>query len=114
MVLYYVINGIECKVAKTIRIGKIGTGGRLDIVIYDVSPNPALEDLIISVKSNQQASVTLVIGDLANTNVYKQPVELEAGDNRIAVPVKDLKPGTYLIYLYFENNVVARGKFQKL
>lgn len=114
VVLYYVINGIECKVGKVVRIGKIGTGGRLDITIYEVSPNPALEDLIISVKSSQKAAVTLLISDLTNTTVYKQPVELEAGDNRIAVPVKNLKPGTYLIYIYFENDVVARAKFQKI
>ncbi|MBK7360163.1 MAG: PKD domain-containing protein [Saprospiraceae bacterium] len=109
------INGAVCTITKVIKVGtRISTPGNSLIVIYDVSPNPAIEDIMVSVKSNIKASTTLVIADLSNNNLVKAAASLEIGDNKIPMAVKDLKAGTYVVYLYYNNKIVSRYKFEKI
>ncbi|MBL7821618.1 MAG: PKD domain-containing protein [Saprospiraceae bacterium] len=109
------INGEVCTLTKLIKVGtRISTPGNALIVIYDVSPNPAVEDIMVSVKSNVKAPATLVIADLNNNNLLKTGAALEVGDNKIPMLVKDLRAGTYVVYLYYNNKIVSRYKFEKI
>lgn len=69
---------------------------------------------MVSIKSNIKASTTLVIADLNNNNLVKAAAALEIGDNKIPMAVKDLKAGTYVVYLYYNNKIVSRYKFEKI
>ncbi|MBK8956251.1 MAG: PKD domain-containing protein [Saprospiraceae bacterium] len=111
--LYYVINGVECKVSKKITVGG-RIGNKFDIVIYDVSPNPAVDDVIVSIKSSDKAEVTLVVSDVTGVSLLKSRVALETGDNKVPMSLVNLKSGTYIVYLYHENQVVSKALFQKL
>ena len=44
----------------------------------------------------------------------KQLVDLEAGLNKVQVITKDLRPGTYLVYLYYNGAIIAKEKFQRI
>lgn len=112
--LYYVINGTECKVSKTIRVGSRLTGGGITIELYEISPNPVVENTTISIKSSDKAMITLVITDLRGNGLLKSQYELEPGDNKIPLSLKDLKAGSYLVNVYYENKIVTKGKFLKL
>lgn len=111
--LYYVINGVECKVSKRITVGG-RIGNKFDIVIYDVSPNPAVDDIIVSIKSSDKVNVTLVVSDVTGVSLLKTRAELEAGDNKVPMSLLNLKPGTYVVYLYHENQALSKALFQKL
>ncbi|MBK6544059.1 MAG: PKD domain-containing protein [Saprospiraceae bacterium] len=113
--LFASINGVVCQITKVIKVGsRVSPPNPTSIVIYEVSPNPAIEDIMVSIKSSLKTPVTLVIADISNAYLAKQAVELEVGDNKVPMKVKDLKSGTYIIYLYFDNNIVSRAKFQKI
>lgn len=109
----YVVNGVECKVSKKIIVGS-RTGNRFDISIYDVNPNPAADQITVSIRSSEKATVTLVIADVTGTGLLKKQVDLEPGDNKVPMELVNLKPGAYIVYLYFENKIISKALFQKI
>lgn len=114
--LYVSINGVACQITKTIRVGNrtITPNNNVGIVIYDVSPNPAVDFITVSIKSDMKARVTLVIADVTNNSLVKQEVDLEPGDNKVPLKIGNLRAGSYVVYLYFDNKQISRAKFQKI
>jgi PKD repeat protein len=111
------INGVECNVTKVIRIGarkKLDPNNSTGIVIYDVSPNPATDVITVSIKSDLKARVTLVIADVTNVSLIKQEIEVEIGDNQVPLKVDNLRAGSYVVSLFYDNRIVSRAKFQKI
>lgn len=110
LVAYF--NGVPCKVTKDIKISKF-QNPPVGIAIIDVNPNPVDENMMIKIKSDSKVSVTLTVADVTGVNLKKIPVALEVGENLVDWNVAELATGTYLIYLYHENTIVSRYKFQK-
>lgn len=113
VIVYFVINGVECKLSKRIIVGS-RTGNKVDIAITEVNPNPAIDNIVVSIKSSDKATVTLVIADVTGVGLIKKQLDLEPGDNKVPLELVNLKPGTYIVYLYFEGNPVSKMLFQKI
>ena len=114
VVLVAVFNGKECRIEKIIKISNGVNPNPVSIEIVEVAPNPVIDDAIVVIKSDQKVQVTLVVADVNGVSMKKQLVDLEAGLNKVQVITKDLRPGTYLVYLYYNGAIVAKGKFQRL
>lgn len=110
------INGVTCQITKVVKVGTriAPPNNNVAIVIYDVSPNPAGDVVTVYIKSDVKARVTLLVADITNNGVIKQEIELEPGDNQIPLKVANLRAGTYIVYLYYDNKQISRAKFQKI
>jgi Secretion system C-terminal sorting domain len=107
--------GVTCQVSQEVRVGgRVTPPNPVSIEIYDVSPNPAGDDIMVSIKSNIAAGTTLVIADLRSNYLLKQAVNVEIGDNKAPFDISSLQAGFYLVYLYYDNQIVSRAKFQKI
>ncbi len=108
--------GVICKAEKSIEIKSgVVTPPVAEIAIIGTNPNPVLGDeMFVEIKSNGKFSVTLVIGDYTGNYVHKQLVDLEPGINFVSVNTHLLKPGSYVINLFYENNVVSKWRFVKI
>jgi PKD repeat protein len=113
VVLYYVVNGTECKVAKRIKVGN-RIGGGFTVEIAEINPNPGAEQPVLTIRTDQATQALLVISDLSGMPLRKVPVELEAGDNRIPLVFNDLRAGSYLVTLIHELVPVSSVRFQKM
>ncbi len=114
--LYASINGQTCQITKVIKVGSriAPPNPNIAITIYDVGPNPATDVVTVYIKSDIKARVTLVVADITNNGVIKQEIELEPGDNQIPLKVGNLRSGSYIVYLYYDNKQISRAKFQKI
>lgn len=115
--LYASINGVTCQLTKVIKLGSRKTftpTNSSSIDIYDISPNPASDVVTVSIKSDIKAIVTLVIADVTNASLLKEEIYLEPGDNQLPLRIGNLRPGSYVVYLYYNNKQVSRAKFQKI
>jgi len=67
--------------------------------LVSVYPNPAKDNIKVSVASPKNATVTLAITDITGKVVKQQNVQLAMGDNNVVVDVASLKAGNYIIRL---------------
>jgi PKD repeat protein len=114
--LYASINGTVCQITKVVKVGTriAPPNNNVAITIYDVGPNPAGDVVTVFIKSDIKARVTLVVTDINNSGLIKQEIELEPGDNQVPLKVGNLRSGTYIVYLYYDNKQISRAKFQKI
>jgi len=64
-----------------------------------VSPNPARDNLSVSVEKQSSGQVQLTIRDLSGAIMVSQTVTGAAGENKFDIPVSDLKNGMYYLEL---------------
>ena len=78
------------------------------VEVSDVYPNPAKNQLSISLNAlkNQQAAMQII--DLAGRAVQKKNVKLNAGRNNITFNILDLEAGIYLLNLQIEGGSLSR------
>jgi uncharacterized protein (TIGR02145 family) len=86
----------------TTDINKIESQGSNTIKLY---PNPAINQLEISYKTNEQGCVQLEIIDMHGKVVEKQILNSQKGINNENIPVTHLPAGLYLIRLHSRNKL---------
>ncbi|MCZ2298150.1 MAG: T9SS type A sorting domain-containing protein [Chitinophagales bacterium] len=67
--------------------------------LVSVYPNPAKDNIKVSVASPKASIITLSITDITGKVVKQQNVQLAMGDNNVVVDVASLKAGNYIIRL---------------
>jgi len=62
-----------------------------------LSPNPAIDFVMVEVEAARQGSAVLTIADLTGRMVFSQSVELLEGQNTVTLPTGNLHNGLYLV-----------------
>lgn len=92
-------------------IGDLPTGisESLTAVPFNVYPNPVDEMLNINFNSTVNESVITRLTDIAGKTIYVQQFNLQAGNNNLSIPVKELKiePGVYFLTLTQKENAAT-------
>lgn len=101
-----------CTFSKEIKVGSRIQDPTIEI--YNVDPNPANAEAIVYIRSSEKTDATLTIVDLSGVILIKLRISLEQGENKFPVDVQNLPSGYYLVYLYYENDIVSKWKFQKI
>jgi hypothetical protein len=65
--------------------------------MVSIYPNPAVENLNVSVASPKSDKVTFIISDLAGKVIIRQSANVVNGDNNIQLNVSSLAKGTYTV-----------------
>ncbi|MBK7340702.1 MAG: PKD domain-containing protein [Saprospiraceae bacterium] len=105
------INGVECSVQKKIEI-KAGFQNP-DIEITNINPNPATDNIDVTVKSDGQYKVVVAISDVRGNVLEKYSLELMPNENHIPINLDNISPGVYYLLIYYNNNIVAKSNFVK-
>ncbi|WP_315814962.1 T9SS type A sorting domain-containing protein [Paraflavitalea speifideaquila] len=80
--------------------------------LIEVSPNPAISELVVAWNAVSAGSTTVMIGDLSGRVVYTRNLGGVAGYNRIRLPISVLLPGLYQLRLQSDQHTASR-KFIK-
>ncbi|MBI1193473.1 MAG: T9SS type A sorting domain-containing protein, partial [Bacteroidetes bacterium] len=62
-----------------------------------LSPNPAIDFVMVAVNAAQDGPAVLTITDLAGRTVLSQGVEVVSGQNKVTLPTGNLPNGLYLV-----------------
>jgi len=78
-----------------------------------VSPNPAKDQITLSVNSSKQFNdCYLSISNILGQSTYSQTVNLSSGDNKLGIDISNLSPGIYFMSLQTGKDAVT-SKFVK-
>jgi hypothetical protein len=80
--------------------------------LIEVSPNPAINELVVAWNATTKSMATIMITDLAGRVVSTKSLNGVAGYNRLRLPVYALQSGIYYVRLLSENQSASR-KFIK-
>ncbi len=74
-----------------------------------VNPNPVITQAVINIKSEDRATAYISLVNSTGSELYKQTVALNKGDNNIPLPVEGKWPGgTYLLRVAVNNETVHK------
>lgn len=73
--------------------------------VLQVSPNPTMNDLNLTIENQNQQSVTIEIIDMNGRMINSQTNDLTKGINQITLPMSNLNAGVYYIYTRTSNEV---------
>jgi hypothetical protein len=93
-------------------IGLAATGGATNFGL-SLSPNPAVQDLNLSVNAGAEANQVITVTDLAGRTVMQKDTQVAEGLNTIRMDVSALSAGTYLILFGNGTEGMASAKFVK-
>ena len=76
----------------------------------NVYPNPAIDLLKVSFKSNHSGSIEIFLINTIGKRVYNQESTIEIGNNLISIDIrsKAIEPGVYFIQCVANNEVFTR------
>ncbi len=77
-----------------------------------VSPNPVKDELSLMIESRRQASYDITILGLLGKSKYKHTYAIDEGFNQLAIPMKNLHPGQYVLVIEGKQTI-KRQKFLK-
>lgn len=72
-------------------------------------PNPARNQLMVSVRSREINSLTMVVTDLQGRRMIKRNFETNSTDKQIVLDIKSLVKGTYLVTIRNEKNELLKN-----
>ena len=93
------LNGIE-KYSAVVLVKAIGTNG---IVLNQVYPNPAKQQINITINSAIKEKIDLLITDITGKKTMIKQVTINSGDNNIPLDISLIKSGIYLISILDKN-----------
>lgn len=78
-----------------------------NITVY---PNPVVEELKISFRSNERGTAIVSLFNNIGRPVFKQDADVDAGNNLISIDVKSrlIEPGVYFVQLLVGNQTITR------
>lgn len=81
--------------------------------ISSIFPNPAAEDLKMTVTAAIEAKIRIKISDVLGETLVepKQEYHLAVGDNSISLPIDGLQSGTYFVSIFKGNAFLQSKKF---
>lgn len=69
------------------------------ISIINVAPQPASENVTVSMNAELDEAATIVMVDALQSNVFQQSISLQKGSNAVMIPCSDLPAGVYAVYV---------------
>lgn len=79
----------------------------------NIYPNPVTTDLHVEVFTNKAVNNVVKVMDLSGRVIVEQATLLNAGANRIQIPMVNLAQGMYTIHVYENNQLIQVQKIQK-
>lgn len=78
-----------------------------DLTGWSVHPNPASEQVMVTLESDSRCHGAIVISSLLGHVLAQQDAPLSDGDQSFIVPVSNLSPGCYLLYWQSDRGEVS-------
>ncbi len=81
--------------------------------ISSIYPNPAVDNLQLTVSSAAEATVSFKVLNLLGETIIepKEQYPISAGDNNISLPINELQSGTYFVSIFKGNTFLQSTKF---
>jgi archaellum component FlaG (FlaF/FlaG flagellin family) len=72
-------------------------------------PNPATDQLNVILDANKQTTALVTITDVNGKQLYRAPVKVNSGTNRIEISVGHYSSGIYYLNISSDDNTASRG-----
>jgi hypothetical protein len=105
----YPNSGYENNVAKSSQVSSVIQGNGI-VENVSVYPNPVVELLKVSFRSNRNGSATISLFNNIGKLVYSQDFEVVPGSNIISIDIrsKAIEPGVYFIQCKADKDLITR------